>query len=90
MTIFFEKFLKIVFNNYNWKIGKIQINSFVTTDGMNEITTWTNVLYDEEHKVYYKYKEMLDKAYDGLNKFNNGYKWSYVLEDGIDKIKLIN
>ena len=83
-----EKFLKLIFDDNNWKIGKIQNNAFLTAESENEITTWSKVIYDEKHKVHYKYKEQLDSAYESLSQYQTGYKWTYTHNDDFDRIVL--
>lgn len=83
-----EKFIKLIFDDNNWKIGKIQNISFLTADSENEIATWSKVIYDEEHKVHYKYKEQMDSAYESLSQYQKGYKWTYTHNEDFDKIIL--
>ena len=47
-----------------------------------------NIFYDEHHKVFYKYREQLDKSYSSLEQYNNGYKWVYTIENNTKKIIL--
>ena len=84
-----EYFCEIVINSYNWNVGKIQNNSFISADKPNEITTWGIVNYDEEKKVFFKYKEQFDMAYNRLKEYNDGSNWTYIVENNIDKIILI-
>ena len=70
-----EYFLKIIFDDNNWKIGKIEPNSFISASNFNEITTWGKVKYSESHKVFYKYVDQLNRAFTSLRKYKHNKRW---------------
>lgn len=72
-----ERFIKIIFEINNWKIGKIAPNAFITTSSYNEITTQGTIYYCNNNKVFYKYVCQKNYAYDSLDKYNNNEKWSF-------------
>jgi len=78
-----EVFFKIMFDDNNWKIGKIQPNAFITASNANEITTWATIKYSEEHQVFFKYIDQLNNAFYSLNQYKNNEKWtlSYLNEN---------
>ena len=82
-----EAFLQLQMNENNWKVGKIDNNSFLTAESGKETTTWADVKYDEDKKVFYKYPEQLIHSYNSLEKYNNGYKWTYLKNE--EKIVLL-
>jgi hypothetical protein len=69
-----EIFFKLLFQHHHWKIGKIQLNAFITTSGKNEITTWGKIEYSKKYKVFYKYKHQLNDAYASLKQYKTR-KW---------------
>jgi hypothetical protein len=71
-----ELFFKIMFDDKNWKIGKIQPNAFISASNRSEITTWAAVKYSELHKVFYKYDDQLNRAFNSLENYKNNNKWS--------------
>jgi len=81
-----ESFQQIIFNDNNWKIGKMQNNAFITATNKNEITTWGGIHYCEKNKVYFKYIEQLKNSYYSLNEYEKNKKtWKY---NGDNKIIL--
>jgi hypothetical protein len=81
MSLNGEKYAKFIFDDNNWKIGKIENNAFITTDSNNERTTWNKVQFSEKYNVFYKYEEQLNNTYDALQKYNDGKKWKYIETD---------
>jgi hypothetical protein len=71
-----ERFFNLIFDDYNWKIGKIQNNAFITASNINEITTWAEIKYSQEHKVFFKYGDQLNRAFNSLTQYNNNEKWT--------------
>jgi GDP-L-fucose synthase len=83
-----ETFFKIMFDDKNWKIGKIQPNAFITASNNSEITTWGQITYSHEHKVFYKYHDQLNRAFNSLKQYNNNNnKWSLIFLN--DNYKII-
>ena len=80
-----EKLYKLYFEEYNWEIGKITPNSFISADSANEITTWAKIRYSDERNVYYKYEEQMNDAYSAYEQYRNGSLWKYIKTD-IDRI----
>lgn len=76
-----EEYLKIVFDYKKWIIGKMSINSLITSDNSNEITTTHNPHYNSEHNIYYKYEHQLNDSYKSLDIYNNSGKWKYIMKD---------
>ena len=74
-------------NENNLKVGKIDNNAFLTAESGKETTTWGDINYDEDKKVFYKYPEQLKKSYNSLEKYNNRYKWTYSKDE--EKIVLL-
>lgn len=70
-----ELFTKIIFDDNNWKIGKIEPNAFITASNSNEITTWAQVKYSNFYKVFYKYDDQLERAFTCLTKYKNNKRW---------------
>ena len=83
-----EVFAKVIFNDNNWKIGKIEPNSFITASSLNEITTWAKVHYSNTYKVFYKYEEQVIRAFDCLKQYKNNEKWHLYYLNGIYNIIL--
>ena len=75
MDLNIEGLYKMIFDEYNWDVGYIESNAFITTDSNNEITTWGTIKYSEKYKVYYKYEEQLNNSYIAFEKWKNGGKW---------------
>jgi len=82
-----EQFLKIIFDNFNWKVGKIENNSFITATNLNEITTWGAITYHCEKNVYFKYDDQLHRAFNALKKYENNNCWNITY---INNIKYIH
>ena len=78
LTLNIEIFYKLIFDDNNWKIGKIQNNAFLTASNSNGLTTCKPILYSEKHNVFYKYIEQLTNSFDALNSYNKKYKWKFV------------
>lgn len=72
-----EIFYKLIFDDNNWKIGKIQNNAFLTASNINGLTTCKPILYSKKHNVFYKYIEQLTNSFDSLNSYNKKYKWNF-------------
>ena len=73
-----EGFYKLMFDNNNWKIGKIQNNAFITASNINTITTsYKSVEYSEKHNVFFKYIDQLTNSYNSLNSYNKKYNWVF-------------
>lgn len=70
-----EYFFKLIFDDNNWKIGKIQPNAFITASCNTEITTWAKINYSNLHKVFYKYEDQLNCALNSLTQYKNNEKW---------------
>jgi hypothetical protein len=87
MDLNIEKYAKLMFDENEWKIGKLQNNAFVAAESMNEKTTWGSNKYSEKHKVFYKYDEQLNNTFNALTQYDNGERWKYV-DDINDKIIL--
>ena len=85
-----EFFAKIIFDDNNWKIGKIEPNAFLTASNMNEITTWAKIKYSNVYKVFYKYKDQLNRAFASLRKYKNNKRWQLCNLDGNYSIILKN
>jgi hypothetical protein len=83
-----ERFLKIVFNKFKWKIGKLELNAFITAKNLNEITTWADIMYCPKKKVYFKYPDQLKRAYDSLNKYEDKKVWNLKYINNIEHIVL--
>ena len=75
-----ERFYKLLFNKNDWKIGKMQINAFITASSKNEITTWAGINYNHKYNVFFKYAEQLHYAFAGLNQYQNNEKWTFIKE----------
>jgi hypothetical protein len=82
-----EAFLQLLMDENNWKVGKMDNNAFLTAASEKKLTSWTDILYDEDKKVFYKYPDQLEKSYTALEKYNKGYKWTYLKDK--EKIVLI-
>ena len=85
-----EFFTKIIFDDNNWKIGKIEPNAFITASNMNEITTWAEVKYCKLYKVFYKYEDQLKRAFASLIKYKNNKRWHLCNSNGNYSIILKN
>jgi hypothetical protein len=83
-----EFFTKIIFDDNNWKIGKIEPNSFITASNMNEITTWAKIKYSKVYKVFYKYEDQLKRAFTSLRKYKNNKRWQLYNLNGNYNISL--
>jgi hypothetical protein len=83
-----ETYLKLLFDINNFKIGKMQMNSFISADSTNDITTWNSIKYSEEYKVCFKYEEQLYNAFNALDDYKNGKRWKYIDTEFIPLIKL--
>jgi hypothetical protein len=83
-----EQFIKIIFDKFNWKTGKIEPNAFITATNLNELTTWSAVKYCPEKNVYYKYDGQLQQAFDSLNKYKNNKGWNITYINNMDYIIL--
>jgi len=81
-----EQYTKFIFDDKKWKIGKIQNNAFITADDNNTRTTWGTINYSDKYKVYYKYEEQLNNAYNALNDYNSNKKWT---NDNVNNIEYI-
>ena len=84
-----EVFFKIIFDDYNWKIGKIQPNSFISASNENEITTWAKIEYSNKYNVFYKYDYQCNAAFESLNQYTNNNKWELIFLNEIYKIILM-
>jgi hypothetical protein len=82
-----ERFLKLIFDKNNWKIGKIQNNAFITASSLNDITTWASISYCNINKVFYKYDYQMKNVYNSLEQYNNHKRWIISSKD-INKIIL--
>ena len=72
-----ERYYKLIFDNNDWKIGKIQNNAFLTASKISDLTTSSKpILYSEKHNVFYKYIEQLRNSFDSLSKYNKKYNWT--------------
>jgi hypothetical protein len=83
-----ELFIKIIFDDNNWKIGKIEPNAFITASSFNEITTWGKVYYSNRYNIFYKYDDQLERAFTCLNKYKNNEKWHLCDSNGTYNIIL--
>jgi hypothetical protein len=83
-----ELFTRIIFDDNNWKIGKIEPNAFITASSLNEITTWGRVYYSNTYNMFYKYEEQMIRAFNCLNKYKNNEKWHLCYSDGMYNIIL--
>jgi hypothetical protein len=84
-----ERFMGVIFKDNNWINGKIQNNSFITADTINEITTTLPPLYSETHNVLYKYEYQLNNAYEALELYNSGKKWTFIKDkENVNRIIL--
>lgn len=88
LTINVEGFTKIIFDKFNWKIGKIEPNAFITATNLNEITTWAAISYCPNNNVYYKYPDQLHRAFNSLKKYENNKSWKILCIDNDDYIRL--
>ncbi len=70
-----ELFAKLIFDTFNWKIGKIEPNAFITATNLHEITTWAPILYCLNKNVYYKYPDQLQRAFNSLQKYEHHFTW---------------
>lgn len=70
-----ELFAKLLFDKFNWKIGKIEPNAFITATNLYEVTTWSAISYCPKKKVYYKYSDQLKRAFHSLQKYDNHFSW---------------
>ena len=85
-----EFFAKIIFDDNNWKIGKIEPNAFITASNMNEITTWAKIKYSNVYNVFYKYEDQLNRAFASLTKYKNNKRWQLCNLNGNYSIILKN
>lgn len=72
-----ERFLLLLFQDNNWKLGKIQPNAFLTASSYNEITTWSGIQYSHTYNVFYKYDDQMNRAFHSLSQYNNNEKWFF-------------
>jgi hypothetical protein len=75
-----EMFQKLIFNDYMWKIGKIEPNAFIAASSKNEICTWYSsreIQYCPEKKVFYKYIDQLNRASNALSKYEKSKQWVF-------------
>jgi hypothetical protein len=71
-----ELFAKIIFDKFNWKIGKIEPNAFITATNFHELTTCGSIIsYCLNKNVYYKYPDQLQRAFNSLQKYENHFTW---------------
>jgi hypothetical protein len=77
-----ELFIKIIFVDNNWKIGKIEPNAFITASNFNEITTWAPIKYSKVYNVFYKYEDQMKIAFTSLIKYKNNNKWTLCNSNG--------
>jgi hypothetical protein len=70
-----EQFAKLIFDKFNWKLGKIEPNAFITATNLNELTTWATISYCPDNNVYYKYPDQLRRAFDALKKYKKNNGW---------------
>jgi hypothetical protein len=85
-----EFFTKIIFDNNNWKIGKIEPNAFISASNINEITTWAEIQYSKLYEVFYKYEDQLNRAFTSLEKYKNNQRWHLCNSNGNYSIILKN
>ena len=81
-----EHFAKKIFNENNWKVGKIEPNAFITASSLNEITTYGKVYYSDTYKLFFKYKDQMVTAFNSLNKYKNNEKWHLCDSNGMNII----
>jgi tetratricopeptide (TPR) repeat protein len=84
-----EYFIKVIFDDNNWKIGKIEPNAFITASSLNEITTWGKIYYSDRYNLFYKYEEQMIRAFNCLNQYKNNEKWHLCCLNGMYKIILM-
>lgn len=77
-----ELFIKIIFDDNNWKIGKIEPSAFITASNFNEITTWAKIKYSNVYKVFYKYEDQMNSAITCFRKYKNNNKWTLCNSNG--------
>jgi len=77
-----EFFTKIIFDDNNWKIGKVEPSAFLTASNFNEITTWAKIEYSKVYKVFYKYEDQMNFAFTSLRKYKNNNKWTLCNSNG--------
>lgn len=70
-----ESFQRIISDYYKWNVYEMDINGFLSADDHSEKTTWGHVQYDQDKKVHFKYREMLNDAYTNLGKIKSSLKW---------------
>jgi hypothetical protein len=84
-----ELFLKIIFEDNDWKIGKVQPNAFITASSLDEITIWASIQYSHTYNVFYKYEDQMNEAFQSLNQYNNNEKWKLICFDESTIIALV-
>jgi len=84
-----EYFMQQIMEHNNFRLGKIQNNAFITGVSENDITTTDyKIKYDEEHRVYYKYREQLNNTFEALSQYENGKRWTFTKDEEFDRIVL--
>lgn len=78
-----EAYTALITKLCNWKLNQININSFISADSLNEHTSSTPVMYDENCKYFYKYHSNFLPAIDNLHKWDNNNRWKEVNGDFI-------
>jgi hypothetical protein len=83
-----ERFLNLIFYKFNWKIGKIENNAFITATDLNEITTWGQIEYCPKKNLFFKYADQFENAFDSLKKYENKKCWNITYKNNIEYIIL--
>lgn len=76
-----EMLIKKIFDQNNWKIGKIDNNAFITCQNSSERTTWKQISFSQKYNVFYKYEDNLEKAQETLRRTKNNKCWKYIISD---------
>jgi len=73
-----EKLLNLALKIKNINIEKIMnINLYYTAETLNDYTTWAKIYMHPLYNVVCKYPEQCEEAFDTLDKWNNGKRWTY-------------
>ena len=83
-----EGYMRFLFSNFKWTIGKIENNAFITATNAQEITTYGHVYYCQKYNVFFKYKDGLNQAFDALQKYDQQQKWVLTNMNNVSRIIL--